>query len=114
VDNARSRLAEHYPADGSLHPGDAAGQPPDDLRAVIAVLDAARSDADRQADAIDVGAGLVVLCNLRPHLDRIEADLLDAAQQVGLNWDVIAAIIGIPAHEAQRRHRELRARHDPA
>ena len=54
-----------------------------------------------------------MLCNLRLYLDRLETDLLDTAQQVDLSWDVIAAIIGIPAKEAQRRHSALRARRDP-
>ena len=46
-------------------------------------------------------------------LDRLVADLLDGAQQVGLGWDVIAAILGIPAIQAQERHTVLRARPDP-
>jgi hypothetical protein len=84
----------------------------DDLHAIRAVIDAARG-AEHPAEALDVGAGLVVLGILRLDLDRLEADLLDAAQQVGLSWDLIAAIIGIPAQDAQRRHGALRARRDP-
>jgi len=80
----------------------------DDIKAIGAVLAAARAGAAVPADALDVGAGLVVLCDLRAHLDRLEADLLDAAQQVDLNWDLIAAIMGVPADEAQRRYRLLR------
>jgi hypothetical protein len=64
------------------------------------------------ADAIDVGAGLVVLSELRLHLDRLETRLLDLAQQVDLGWDVIAAILGIPAERARHRHARLRARRD--
>jgi hypothetical protein len=81
-----------------------------DIRAVAAVLAAVRGELGGPAEAIDVGAGLVVLCDLRAHLDELEAGLLDAAQRVGLNWDVVAAIIGIPADEAQRRHQSLRGR----
>lgn len=77
------------------------------------MLDAAGEGAGRPADALDVGAGLVMLANLRLYLDRLEADLLDGAQRVGLGWDVIAAILGIPASEAQDRHVVLRARPDP-
>ena len=82
----------------------------DDIRAVGAVLAAASGGAAGPADALDVGAGLVVLCALRAHLDRLEADLLDAAQRVDLGWDVVAAIMGIPADEARRRHHGLRGR----
>ena len=54
-----------------------------------------------------------MLGNLRLYLDRLEGDLLDGAQQVGMGWDVIAAILGIPASEARERRTALRARPDP-
>jgi hypothetical protein len=117
VDNARFRLASHYPASSPPNrPGDLGqipARPMDDVRAINSVISAARGAEDRPADAIDVGAGLVMLGNLRLYLDRLEADLLDAAQQVDLGWDAIAAIIGIPAEAAQNRHAALRARPDP-
>jgi hypothetical protein len=110
ADSARLRLAAHR----ALSPGPPAEQTPDrpgeDIQAINAVIDAARGDAERPADALDIGAALVVLCDLRLYLDGLEADLLDAAQPAGLGWDVIAAVIGIPADEAQRRHQALRAR----
>ncbi|HTV99472.1 MAG TPA: hypothetical protein VMF87_04175 [Streptosporangiaceae bacterium] len=81
-----------------------------DIRAIGAVLASASGKLGGPAEAIDVGAGLVVLCDLRAHLDHLEAGLLDAAEQAGLSWDVVAAIIGIPADEAQRRHAWLRGR----
>jgi hypothetical protein len=109
LDSARLRIAGHRLL--------SAGQPiregqvgrAEDIRAIRAVIDSARDDAVRPADVLDVGAALVVLCDLRLYLDGLEADLLDAAQRVDLGWDVIAAIIGIPADEAERRHRALRA-----
>jgi hypothetical protein len=82
----------------------------DDIQAIGAVLAASRSTAIGPADALDVGAALVVLCDLRAELDRLEGDLLGAAQVVGLSWDVVAAIMGIPADEAQRRYQGLRER----
>jgi len=82
----------------------------DDIRAIDAVLASERGELALPADALDVGAALVVLCDLRTAIDDLEAGLLDAAERVGLNWDVIAAIIGIPADEAQLRHRRLRGR----
>lgn len=119
VDNARSRLASHYPASG-LHPPGTHARPMDSVRvlsddvlAVSAVTAAARGGADHPAHPLDVGAGLVLICNLRLYLDRLEADLLDGAQQVDLSWDLIAAIIGIPAAEARQRHQVLRARPGP-
>jgi hypothetical protein len=116
ADSARFRLATLRALAAASHPvghpagqlaGAASGPLIDDIRSIGAVLAAARGGA---ADALDVGAGLVVLCDLRAHLDRLEADLLDAAQQADLSWDLIAAIIGIPAHEAQRRYAALRDR----
>jgi hypothetical protein len=71
-----------------------------------------RGGTDHLADALDVGAALAILRNLRHYLDRLEADLLDAAVRVSLDWDLIAAITGIPSSEAQSRHRVLRARRD--
>jgi hypothetical protein len=113
VDNARFRLASRYPVSGAHHAGEVPAHPMDDVRAVRAVIDAVRSAAEPPAHALDVGAGLVLVGNLRLYLDRLEADLLDAAQHVDLSWDLIAAIIGIPLQEAQIRHRALHARPEP-
>jgi hypothetical protein len=109
VDSARLRIAAHrvLSAGQPVRPGPA-GQP-EDIRAIQAVIESVGVDALRPADVLDVGAALVVLCDLRLYLDGLEADLLDAAQRMDLSWDVIAAIIGIPADEARRRHRALRA-----
>jgi hypothetical protein len=113
ADSARLRLA----ALRALSAGPPAERAParsaEDIQAINAVIDAARGDAAHPADALDIGAALVVLCDLRLYLDGLEADLLDAAEPAGLGWDVVAAIIGIPADEAQRRHRALRERRLP-
>jgi hypothetical protein len=109
VDSARLRIAAHR----VLSAGQPGRQGPvrqaEDIQAIQAVLDSVGDDVVRPAGVLDVGAALAVLCDLRLYLDGLEADLLDAAQQVDLGWDVIAAIIGIPADEAERRHRTLRA-----
>jgi hypothetical protein len=112
LDNARQRLASHYATSGGRYSRQLLTVPADDIRAVGAVISAVRSGAERPADALDVGAGLAVLSHLRHCLDELETDLLDGAQQVGLSWDVIAAILGIPVIQAQSRHRSLRARLD--
>lgn len=85
----------------------------DDLRAVAAVRLAARYGAQPPAGPLDLGAGLVMLGNLRLYLDALEADLLGAATHLGMSWDLIAAIIGLPASDAEHRLRELRDRPDP-
>ena len=110
LDTARFRLStrnEGRVADPSL------SQALDDLRAVAAVRLAARYAAQPPAGPLDLGAGLVVLSNLRLYLDALEADLLDAATHLGLSWDLIAAIIGLPADDARHRLRELRGHPDP-
>ncbi|MGH3121906.1 MAG: hypothetical protein ACRDND_12900 [Streptosporangiaceae bacterium] len=85
----------------------------EDLRAVAAVRLAARYGGQPPAGPLDLGAGLVMLSNLRLYLDALEADLLGAATHLGMSWDLIAAIIGLPADDARHRLRELRDRPDP-
>jgi hypothetical protein len=108
ADSARLRLATLCALSTGQLPEEAPARPVDDIQAVRAVINASRQLMG-YADALDVGAALVVLCDQRARLDRLEADLLGTAQQVGLTWDVIAAIIGIPAAEAEFRHHALRA-----
>jgi hypothetical protein len=108
VDSARLRIAAHRLLTAG-QPIRRPGRQAEDIRAIHSVIDSACDDAPRPADALDVGAALVVLCDLRFYLDGLETDLLDAAQRVDLGWDVVAAILGIPADEAQRRHRALHA-----
>jgi hypothetical protein len=112
ADSARLRLAAHRVLSFGASIEQVSARPADDIHAINALILAARGRGVHPPDALDVGAGLVVLCDLRLRLDGLEADLLDAAQHVGLGWDVIAAIIGIPAEEAQRRHQALRSRRE--
>jgi hypothetical protein len=110
LDTARFRLSgrnECLVADPSL------SRALEDLRGVAAVRLAARYAAQPPTGPLDLGAGLVMLGNLRLYLDALEADLLDAATHLGLSWDLIAAIIGLPADDARQRLRELRDRPDP-
>jgi hypothetical protein len=122
VDSARLRIATHRVLSAQRPIRYGPVRHAEDIQAIHAVIDCANGDAAHaadpanpahRADVLDVGAALVVLCDLRLYLDGLEADLLDAAPQVGLGWDVIAAIIGIPADQAQRRHRALRAQRRP-
>jgi hypothetical protein len=124
LDSARARLtpARRRPSGQSrAGTGQAAPEPPvrgvrhlprplDDLRAASAVAQAAGPPGQPPAEPLDVGAALVLLSNVRLYLDRLEASLLDLAQQADMSWDLIAAIIGIPAAEAKDRLLALRAR----
>jgi hypothetical protein len=114
VDSARLRIAAHRVLSAEQPIRHGSVRHAQDIQAIHAVIDSAENPEnpthpEHRADVLDVGAALVVLCDLRLYLDGLEADLLDAAQQVGLGWDVIAAIIGIPADQAQSRHCALRA-----
>jgi hypothetical protein len=113
VDSARLRLAAYRLSTAGEPTAQAPAGPLDDLRAINAVIGSARAQAAHAPDALDVGAALVVACDLRLYFDGLMADLLDSAQALGLGWDVIAAIMGIPADEARQRHRALRARQSP-
>jgi len=112
VDSARLRITAHRVPSAGQPARQGPVRQAEDIRAIQAVLDSVNDGAVRPADVLDVGAALAVLCDLRVYLDGLEADLLDAAQQVDLGWDVVAAIIGIPADEAERRHRALRAQRE--
>ena len=85
----------------------------DDIRAVARVRLAARYGTQPSPGPLDLGASLVLLGNLRLHLDALEADVLEASVDLGMSWDLIAAITGIPAAEARHRLRELRAHPHP-
>ena len=110
LDTARFRLSAR---DGSRVADPSLFQVLGDVRAVAAVRLAARYGAQPPAGPLDLGAGLVMLSNLRLYLDALEADLLEAATQLGMSWDLIAAIMGLPADDARRRLGELRERPDP-
>jgi len=127
VDSARARLAptrRRSPGQSHAATGQTAAGPParsvrhlprplDDLRAATAVAQAADPQGHPPAEPLDVGAALVLLSNVRLYLDRLEASLLELAQQADMSWDLIAAIIGIPAADAEDRLLALRARPAP-
>ena len=85
LDSARFRLAFHEAVTATTPQAERSTA---DLRAVHAVLGTVRADPLQAADPLDVGAGL--------------------------SWDLIAAILGIPAAEACDRLHALRARPEPA
>lgn len=110
LDAARFRLSTR---DGSLVADPSLTRTLDDVQAVAGVRLAARYGAQPPPGPLDLGASLVLLGNLRLYLDTVEADLLDAATHLGMSWDLIAAILGVPADDARHRLRELRAQPAP-
>ena len=116
VESARFRLATRYSEASRQLPVQLPAMPVQDIRAIIAVTRAVDESAGQsgasQASALDIAAGLVLLCDLRQYLYRLEAGLLDRAGHAGLIVDAIAATMGIPAAAVRRRHAALRVRRD--
>ena len=110
LDAARFRLSTR---DGSPVTDPALVRTLEDIQSVAGVRLAARYGTQPPPGPLDLGASLVLLGNLRLYLDSVEADLLDAAADLGMSWDLIAAILGIPAGDARHRLRELRTHPDP-
>ncbi len=116
LDSARARLAVAGNRPAAAQPGPAARhlpRPLDDLRAASVVAQQTGSPGQPPAESLDVGAALVLLSNVRLYLDRLEASLLDLAQQADMSWDLIAAILGIPAAGAKDRLAVLHGRPEP-
>lgn len=65
-----------------------------DLDAVRAVISA--SQAHQPVDALDIGAALILLLEMRLELDCLEADVLDAALDSGLGLESLAAVFELP------------------
>lgn len=105
---ARARAAADQPEPAARY----LPRPLDDLLSAGAVAQQAGSPG-QPAESLDVGAALVLLSNVRLYLDRLEAGLLELAEQADMSWDLIAAIIGIPAADAKHRLTALRGRPEP-
>lgn len=69
-------------------------RPMPDLDAVRAVV--AASQADKPVDALDIGAAVILLLEMRLELDCLEADVLDAALDSGLGFESLAAVLELP------------------
>jgi hypothetical protein len=79
-----------------------------DLDAIRSVIAAAQ---DRQAEALDVGASLVLLQAARLELDRLEYETFEAAHTMGMRDEAIAAVLELPdATAAEARYRALETR----
>jgi hypothetical protein len=81
-----------------------------DLDAIRFAIAAAKAG---QAEALDVGAALVLLQAARLELDRLEFDTFEAAHGMGMRDEAIAAVLELPdTAAAEARHRALRARRE--
>src|ERR1017187_387203 len=79
-----------------------------DLDAIRSVIDAASSG---HAEALDIGAGLVLLQAARLEVDRLEYDVFESAHAMGMGEEAIAAVLDLPdAAAAGKRRRWLKSR----
>jgi hypothetical protein len=79
-----------------------------DLDAIRSVIDAASSG---HAEALDIGAGLVLLQAVRLEVDRLEHDVFEGAHRLGMGEEAIAAVLDLPdAAAAGKRRRWLKGR----
>lgn len=76
-----------------------------DMEAIEAVRVAAiaATTTDRLPGA-DLAAALVLVQAARLDLDRLEAKMLQAAQDAELSWDAIASILGLASPELAEEH----------
>src|ERR1039457_4854959 len=82
-----------------------------DLDAIRSVIDAASSG---HAEALDIGAGLVLVQAARLEIDRLEYDVFESAHAMGMGEEAIAAVLDLPdAAAAGKRRRWLKSRRGP-
>jgi hypothetical protein len=107
---ARARLAGRFSSGVDALLWEETGQPMHDAQAISSVV--ARADgADGPAPrALDYGAALIVLSSLRLDIDRLEADLVDAIRDAGLEWKFIARTLHLSVQQAAKRQRLLSKR----
>jgi len=110
VDASRRHLTERYASGVDLLLWETEKRLVPDLDAIMAVTGAVASG---QAEGLDLGAALVLVQAARLGLDRLECDLFDAAQAMGMRPEAIAAVLELPdAAAAEKRHRWLETRRD--
>lgn len=82
-------------------------RPMPDMDAVHAVISA--DQAHHRADALDIGAALILLLEMRLQLDCLEADVLDVALDSGLSPESLAAVLELPDPVLMRHRLEYLA-----
>src|SRR5260370_36357020 len=76
-----------------------------DLDAIKSVTEAMASG---QAEALDLGAALVLGQAARLALDRLEYQIFEGAQGMGMQHEALAAVLGLPDAGAAGRKRQRR------
>jgi hypothetical protein len=115
VQEARAHLTARHATGVDAVLWEARQRPMPDLDAIAAVTTtAARAQRGTGAhpEPMDVAAALVLLTSVHLNLDRIEALLLNTAQDAGMSFEQIAAILDLSVEEAEERHRYLKLRLD--
>jgi hypothetical protein len=108
VTASRRHLTERYAAGVDRLLWDTEKRIVPDLDAIRSVIDAASSG---HAEALDIGAGLVLLQAARLEVDRLEYDVFESAHAMGMGEEAIAAVLDLPdAAAAGKRRRWLRGR----
>jgi hypothetical protein len=110
VSASRRHLTERYAAGVDRLLWDTEKRLIPDLDAIRFAITAAKAG---QAEALDVGAALVLLQAARLELDRLEFDTFEAAHGMGMRDEAVAAVLELPdAAAAAARHKALQARRD--
>src|ERR1022692_2258424 len=111
VTASRRHLTERYAAGVDRLLWDTEKRIVPDLDAIRSVIDAASSG---HAEALDIGAGLVLVQAARLEVDRLEYDVLDGAHAMGMGEQAIDAVLDLPdAAAAGKRRRGLKSRRGP-
>ncbi|HEX2313969.1 MAG TPA: hypothetical protein VHJ17_09555, partial [Thermomonospora sp.] len=105
VDAARAHLTGRYAKGVDRVLWDTDNHPLHDLDAIRAVLAEAH---DTSASGPDLAAALVLVQAARLTVDRLEADVMQAARGAGLQWDQIAVVLGLPDPATARRQFQAR------
>src|ERR1035441_2316705 len=108
VTASRRHLTERYAAGVDRLLWDTEKRIVPDLDAIRSVIDAASSG---HAEALDIGAGLVLVQAAGLEVDRLEYDVFESAHAMGMGEEAIAAVLDLPdAAAAGKRRRWLKSR----
>jgi hypothetical protein len=108
VNASRKHLTERYASGVDLLLWETEKRLIPDLDAIKSVTEAVTSG---QADGLDMGAALVLVQAVRLGLDRLEYELFEGAQAMGMRSEAIAAVLDLrDAAAADKRHRWLETR----
>ena len=108
VSASRRHLTERYASGVDLLLWETEKRLIPDLDAIKSVTEAAAAE---RAEGLDMGAALVLVQAARLALDRLEAQLFEAARAMGMPLEAIAAVLELPdAAAARKRQRWLEER----